>query len=301
MLAGTALAAVSFSAQTKVGPIDTWNYGNSLEGTSTKLVSVFATDCVPPSSTCSTFASDTGPYQGVYAMRSNITSPPAWSAPKRLSQATLHSERPTLASDGNTVYAGWVTQTSYDKYDPAAARVFYVRTSTDEGATWGPTVRVSPATGRVDYPILAAAEGHVYAIYTDANTGNIRLATSVNNGSTWTTKTVGKTTSDAGDGEGFYGFPTIGASGTNVAIGWFADNNGMKVGKVSNNSGAHDHEPERRHALHGSGRSRRRSLEPCGADLRDVDRRRRPHVQRHVAQRSDERLRVADDARHEDV
>src|SRR5215470_1426952 len=147
LLAGTALAAITFGTQTNVGPIYTWNYGNSLESTSSKLEALWASDCIPPSDTCSTYASDTGPYQGVYIQRSNIADPPSWSAAKRLSQATLHSERPTLATDGDYVYAGWVTQTSYDSYDPAAKRVFYVRASADQGATWGATIRVSPSTG----------------------------------------------------------------------------------------------------------------------------------------------------------
>jgi hypothetical protein len=222
-----------------VGGNYSWNYGNSLEKSScsgtTYLNSLYATDYVK-----GTFAGDSGPYQGAYVTRANITgSPLAWSAPKRVNPGTQHAERTTLAADANYVYAGYVSQTSYDNYDPAAKRVFYVKTSADCGATWGAAVRVSPGTGRVDYPILAADGGNVYATWVNGATGDVKFAKSVDHGATWPATTVGTTTSKdpADTAEGFYGYPTVAASGVNVAIGWFTNNAGRQVVRGSSNSG----------------------------------------------------------------
>lgn len=241
--ATAAFAAITWtpaltSAPAQIGPNYTWNYGNGLSNTSTYVEALWASDCVPPTSTCSTFATDAGPYQGVYVQR-QLISGGAWSSPKRLNPTTQHAERTTLTSAGNAVYAGWVSQTSYDAYDPTLPRAFYVRPSTDQGGTWGKTIAVTPKTGRVDYPILASSGTNVYAIWTDANTGKIRLRISNDSGITWNTPTtIGTTTSGTSSaGEGFYGFPTIAASGTNLIASWFTTATGGQAVAVSNTSG----------------------------------------------------------------
>ena len=110
-------------------------------------------------------------------------------------------------------------------------RVFQVRVSTNSGGTFGAKVNLSPGTGRVDYPIVgAAATGfgttNLYAIWTDANTGNIRFRMSTN-GTTWTAPiTLGKSTADLGTGEGKYGYPSIAATGNLIGASWIADNAG---------------------------------------------------------------------------
>ena len=244
-VAGTAYAAITISpsspatAGQKVGGNYTWNYGNSLEkstcGDTTYLNALYATDFVKGE-----YASDSGPYQGAYTTRANIANSPLnWNAPKRVNPGTQHAERTTLAADGNDVYYGYVSQVSYDNYDPAARRVFYVRTSHDCGATFSAPVRVSPGTGRVDYPILAADNGVAYAIWVNGANGNVQFAKSTNSGATWPATTIGATTSRNPDdiAEGYYGYPTVAASGVNVAIGWFTDNAGRQVIRGSSNSG----------------------------------------------------------------
>jgi hypothetical protein len=239
LLANTALAAIRYSAQRAVAPPNSWNYGNSL-GASTcggneYLNSTYATDYVNGE-----YATDDGPYQGVYVQRANrSTDPLNWSSPKRVSPTSQHAERPTLASAGSSVYAGSVTQTSYDNYRPGAPRVFYVSRSTDCGATWRAPSAITGLRGRVDYPILAAAGSRVYAIYTDADTGEIKLRRSTDRGATWLpARVVGTTTSNQDDGDGYYAYPTIGASGSNVLIGWYTNDAGRTVARLSSDGGA---------------------------------------------------------------
>ena len=235
--AGVALAAITLDvsdpalAGGKVGGNYTWNYGNSLESTScdstTNLNALYATDDIK-----GTFASDAGPYQGVYATYADSSgSPLSWSKPKRVSQSTIHAERPSLAADGSNVFALWVSQTSYDAYDSSAKRVAYVRTSPDCGATWNPIVKLTSGRGQVDYPILAADDGYAYVIYTNAKTGDVKIAISIDGGAVWTQSVVGSTTSiNASDtGEGYYSYPSIAASGANVAAGWYTDSAGRQV------------------------------------------------------------------------
>lgn len=244
MTATAALAAITWtpslsSAPAKVGPNYTWNYGNGLESTSTYVETLWASDCIKPTNSCSTWASDTGPYQGVYFQRSPIAGTPSWSSPKRLNPGTQHAERTAIAAAGDAVYAAWTSQTSYDHYDASKPRQLFVRPSNDQGATWGTTVALSPKSGRVDYPIIAASGDNVFAIWTDANTGNVKLRISNDKGVTWNAMTtIGTTTSGTSSaGEGFYGFPTIAASGTNVVASWFTDVAGAQAIAVSNNSG----------------------------------------------------------------
>ena len=98
-----------------------------------------------------------------------------------------------MTAAGSNVYAAWVSQTKWIGYDPKAPRVLYVRANTNHGSTtaWRTAVRVSSATGRVDYPAIAASGNSVYVAYTDADTGNVRLATSRDRGATWTYRTLG--------------------------------------------------------------------------------------------------------------
>jgi hypothetical protein len=155
----------------------------------------------------------------------------------RVSQGRQHAARPTSAADGQSVFAGWVTQTSYRNYSPGKRRVFYVRRGRRQGKRWGSPVRISAGHGRVDYPQLAASAGSVYAIWTNADTGDIRFATSTNQGGSWSIETIGTTTSGIGSKEGYRGLPSVGASGSNVLVTWFTNDSGTQVAKVSNNGG----------------------------------------------------------------
>jgi hypothetical protein len=70
------------------------------------------------------FATDHGPYEGVFVTSSDNRGQ-SWSDPVRVSQPAKQADRGSLAADGSHLYAVWVTQTSYDHYDPAAHRLLY--------------------------------------------------------------------------------------------------------------------------------------------------------------------------------
>ncbi len=75
-------------------------------------------------------------------------------------------------------------------------------------------------------------------MWTNADSGTIRLATSSDAGRNWTTSTIGITTSKPTTGGGFAGYPTVGASGTNLVVSWFADDAGTQLAKSSAARGA---------------------------------------------------------------
>jgi hypothetical protein len=223
--AGTALAADFTGIQAAAEPFS-WNPGKSLATTTGHLVSAWASDCPPPTGACAT---DGSPTMRVFVQRAGAKTVPAvWGRPVRVSPLDAQAERVSLAADGDLVAVGWVTQRSYLHYDPAAPRVFWIRISTDRGRHWRRPHRMSLRRGRVDYPRLAVADGSIFAVWTNADTGEIRLASSSDTGATWTRGTVGTTTSRS-DGwrEGYAGLPDIGASGADVGIVWFGTSKGM--------------------------------------------------------------------------
>ena len=204
-----------------------WNPGKALVATDTRLLSIWASDCPPPTGKC---ASEDGPHMGVFVQRSPVgATPPTWSAPLRLSPSTVHAERASIAASGSTVIASWVTQTSYRRYKPSAPRVLWVRVSTNNGKTWRRPRRLTSPLGRVDYPRLAVRGGRLFAVWTSADSGEIRVAWSDDLGNHWPKTTIGTTTSTpSGNAEGFAGFPDIGASGDNVAVAWISNDKGVQ-------------------------------------------------------------------------
>jgi hypothetical protein len=229
--AGAARAAVTWGSTRTVGPPSIWNPGNALASTSRGLVMVWSSDCPPPRGRCAT---DRGPYMGVFAQRHRTG---GWAKPLRLSQRRAQAERATVAASGARVLAGWVTQTSYRRYRPRAPRVFYVRRSVDAGRRWSAPIRLSPKRSRVDYPSIAMTGTSAYAVWTAADTGAIRLATSIDAGAHWNTETIGVTSARPAGGEGFAGYPVVAASGTNVVVTWYADDGGAQVAKGSSTGG----------------------------------------------------------------
>jgi hypothetical protein len=228
--------AVDFTRIRPAGDPHSWNPGKALAVTTGHLVSAWASDCPPPTHACATEGS---PTMRVFVQRSGAKRVPAdWGKPARVSPRDDHAERVSLAADGDLVAVGWVTQRSYLHYDPTDPRVFWVRISTDRGRHWHRAHRMSLADGRVDYPRLAIADGTIYAVWTNADTGEIRLAVTTDLGATWTKGTVG-TTSSRSDGtrEGYAGLPDIGASGGNVGVVWFSTQTGMTRALFSSVSG----------------------------------------------------------------
>jgi hypothetical protein len=229
--AAPARAAVTWGSTRTVGPPSIWNPGNALASTSGGLVMVWSSDCPPPKGHCAT---DRGPHMGVFAQRHRAR---GWAKPLRISQRRAQAERATVAASGARVLAGWVTQTSYRRYRPRAPRVFYVRRSVDAGRRWSAPIRLSPKGSRVDYPTLAMTGTTAYAVWTGADSGAIRFATSADGGAHWSVATIGTTSARPDGAEGFAGYPVVGASGTNVVVTWYADDAGTQVAKGSNTGG----------------------------------------------------------------
>jgi hypothetical protein len=229
--------AATYGATQAAASTASWNPGKALAATDRLLLSAWASDCPPPKGIC---ARDTKPKMGVYVQRSPVEArPAAWRKPVRVSQGKKQAERASLAADGSLAAVGWVTQTSYLHYRPSARRVFWVRVSSDHGMSWRKPHSLSATFGRVDYPRIAVSEGTIYAAWTNAATGEIRLAVSANAGVTWTKRTIGTSTAHAdGGAEGFAALPDVGASGQNVVVVWFADGGGAVTAAGSTNGGA---------------------------------------------------------------
>lgn len=233
-LAAPATGATSFGRARRISSPYAWNPGKSLAATSNKLLTIFASDCPPPSGRC---ADDNGPRMGVFVRRSRASRSGDWKKPVRISPSSVQAERPSIAAHGTTVIASYVTQRSYLHYRPRAPRVLWVRISLDQGRTWHKPVRVSAHTGRVDYPRVAIGGGRMYAVWTQADSGSIRMATSDTRGRRWSGTTIGSTTAKSSTGEGFRGLPDVGVSGDNVAVAWFANGGGVQDVVTSNTKG----------------------------------------------------------------
>lgn len=234
-LASPAAAATTFGHARRISTPYAWNPGKSLTATTGKLLTIFATDCPPPSGRC---ADDNGPRMGVFVRRSPASSQAGdWGKPTRISPGSVQAERPSIAAHGRTVIASYVTQRSYLHYRPSAPRVLWIRVSLDQGRTWHAPVRLSSPKGRVDYPRVAIGGGRLFAVWTQADSGAIRLATSADHGHHWSASSIATTTSKSGTGEGFRGLPDIGVSGADVAVAWFATDNGVQRAVTSNTGG----------------------------------------------------------------
>ena len=234
-LATPARAATDFGRSRRISSPNAWNPGKSLVATSNKVLTIFASDCPPPSGRC---ADDNGPRMGVFVRRSPASSQAGdWGKPVRVSPGSVQAERPSIAAHGSTVIASYVTQRSYLHYRPRAPRVLWIRVSLDQGRTWHRPVRVSTHNGRVDYPRVAVGGGRMFAVWTQADSGSIRLATSDDRGHHWKTATIGATTSRSSSGEGFRGLPDIGVSGDDVAVAWFSTRGGAQQAVTSNTKG----------------------------------------------------------------
>ena len=204
-----------------------WNYGSSFAKVGTDKVALAYTtdkDWTPQV-----------PAQSTYVRIGTVdptTKVVTWGAPKKTSQASKLADRTSLASGNGNVYSVFVTQEDYVVV-PAKPRVAYVRSQV--GGIWGAPVRLTPASGRVDYPIISASGDNVYVAYTNSNNGAVTVRRSTNAGATFPGSiNLGTTTRD--DGEGLAAWPIACASGTNSAVAWLKGNGTIKL-SVSEDSG----------------------------------------------------------------
>lgn len=230
-----ALVAPAAGAVSSWGPqrtVDTWAWSTGstfARAANGDLVALVTSDFSQGG-----FATDGGPYMGVF-VRTSADRGASWSAPVRVSQARRQADRAALAVSGGSTYAAWVTQRSYDGYDPASPRVLYFRANA--GGGWGRTVALTKTKGRVDAPSIAAAGRRVYVAWVDAGSGQVRVARSANGGKGFSRSVIGKTTASSPAGEGFTGSVAVGAAGNAVAVAWIASGSGAVKARVSTNGG----------------------------------------------------------------
>jgi hypothetical protein len=236
-IGGTGIAPttpVTWATPTKPGGSYAWNFGNALGRTvrdgSQRLHQAYATDRIG-----GTWAKDSGPYAGIYYTRS--TTGTTWTTPRRITSTSKHVTRFGLAAAGSRVYVAYVTQTKIVNYSGSAPRVLYVRVNTNHGHGdyWKSSVRLTGTTGRVDFPTVAASGTDVHIAFTNANNGDIIVATSKDRGVTWVKRTVGTTTFNTSSGRA--GLPSVAVSGSTVAVTWIADGNRALKTRVSTDRG----------------------------------------------------------------
>ncbi len=236
-LTASGIAPVSAVAwgTTRSATAYSWNNGQSLartaSGATTYLHATYTTDRVSGA-----WADDNGPYVGVYYVRTTNAGA-TFTTPVRLNPSTQRGSRGSVAASGHYVFATWVSTSSWLAYKGTAPRALYIRRNTNHGASgsWGSAVRLTSASGRVDYPTIAAAGSNVYIAYTDSATGSVRLLISRNLASTWSSVTLG--TSALSTSSGRYGLPHIAVSGNTIVVSWLSNSSGAVRARVSTDAG----------------------------------------------------------------
>lgn len=227
---------VVFYTERQAGPAYTWNGGGAFARTvqsgTQRLHLAYATDRIGGE-----WATNKGPKVGVYYIRSSTGTTLSWSTGFRLNPKDQHASTLGLAAAGSKVYAIWVSQTKWINYNPTAPRVLYVRVNRKHGVKteWRASKALTSSTGRVDYPVIAAAGTDAHIAYTNGNSGNVYVASSRDQGVTWKKTNVGSTTIELSDG--MSGFPAIAANGSTVAVCWLSDVFGTVDCRVSTDRG----------------------------------------------------------------
>lgn len=98
----------------------------------------------------------------------------------RLTNNTGQSVLPEVTVSGSNVHVVWEEDISGD-YE-----IFYIR-STDNGATWGPVIRITNASGVSGYAHVAASGSTVHILWRDVRNGSFDLfyKRSIDNGASW--------------------------------------------------------------------------------------------------------------------
>lgn len=182
--------------------------------------------------------------------------------PFPISQVDTQIQASGLAAAGAYVYAMWTTSVGYysEQCQPDP-KVLYVRINSNYGAAnaWGPPIRLSPTNRLSGYPWINAQGNNVYIAYTDQQTGDIKVLSSSNNGSSFTGRTVGNTRAIYDDTvmpgapqctgsptaqwtpyptiEGYEGFPAIAGNGFQAGVAWTKNNGGAAAAKISTDNG----------------------------------------------------------------
>ena len=158
---------------------------------------------------------------------------PVFLTAKNLSNDTGVAVKPAVSNNGQNVYVAW----------SEGKKGIFFRMSPDGGITWNPPLNkpglvISPAGGSAQYPVAftqyqRVPSGVVYVAWAQsvrqANRSlvlQIFVATSTNNGLTFTATQVSHNTSNAQIG------PSLGAEGSHVYVAWFSEANYTNDGGI---------------------------------------------------------------------
>ena len=236
-IAQVAFAAVTWdNARTTIPGNYAWNYSNSLDYTGTPGTSNFRLHEV--------YVSDASlPEQAKYTHSADGSN---WSKPQKISGGA-NIDGSSVAAAASTVIVGWFTGYNYydGNYDTTLARRFQVNVSTDAGASWEGVTSLTGKSGKVDYPIVAAArtsDAHtnLYGAWVDSKSCDVMFRQRTDNGAWSSPVSVGTTTAHIeGNAYGCAGYANIAAVRDLILVGWIAADTGtLKVSYINLNGNA---------------------------------------------------------------
>jgi hypothetical protein len=152
-----------------------------------------------------------GKYDIFYRRSSNNGT--TWSKPKRLTRNEANSYLPAIAVSGDNIHVVWTEYTLLGNF-----HIDYKR-STDNGASWGKTKRLTKNVGEIRYTAIAVSGRNVHVVWNDDDNGNddIFYGRSSNNGASWSMK------KNLTHNTGASYIPSIAVSGSNVHVVWMDD------------------------------------------------------------------------------
>jgi hypothetical protein len=224
------LAAVSWTGHIKAGPALSWNIGHGLSTTTSESAVLLHEE----------FQDDRLDPVGIYYQRGDA-SELAWGLRKRMNPADEPGEYGAIAAAGTSVYVTYLASNhAANNYDPFAPRQVRVRVNADHGSStaWLANKTIN-ATGRAGLPTAAAAGAYGYVAFTDADSGDIVVASNTGANTEdagWVTQTVG-TTARINEEDGYEGNPAIAATGSLVLVAWIAADGGTLKTKISTDHG----------------------------------------------------------------
>jgi hypothetical protein len=136
-----------------------------------------------------------------------------WQAAKNISDNPGNSHNPGIVVSGSNVYVVWLQIDSGGSLED-----IFFRRSTDNGATWKPTVKItSIGTVGISTPQVIASGTNVYVVWEQVN-GEIYIRRSTDSGATW--KAAFNISNNPGPSQD----EEIAVSGSNVYIVWSQSN-----------------------------------------------------------------------------
>jgi BNR repeat protein len=134
-----------------------------------------------------------------------------WKATANLSNNAGDSINPQIAVSGSDVFVVWRQRT----VDGDVSNVYF-RRSLDDGAGWGPKVKISSSGAASSaLPQVAASGSNVYVTWEDGSSlAEVLFRRSTDNGGTW--KSIVNLSHNAGDSTD----PQIQVSGSNLYVAW---------------------------------------------------------------------------------